>query len=92
MLIRSIFWNTETQNLMQRIDRGTQCFCRRPSTGRIDASRESLLSLVQNRSYACEGRRRCGCCVGNCHIVDPDGVCLQQQIEAHCLYEKGIMV
>ena len=54
VLIRSIFWNTETQNLMQReLDRKLSVSVDDPlNWALIDASRESLLSLVQNRSYA----------------------------------------
>ena len=90
--IRSIFWNTETQNLMQReLDSKLSVAVGDPLNWElIDASRESLLSLVQNRSYAyAKVDVNVDIWPGNCHqLLDDTGACLQQQIQSHCLYQK----
>ena len=55
----------------------------------IDASRDSLLSLVQNRSYAYATVDIDVDIYGNCHqLLNETWGCLQQQIESHCLYQE----
>ena len=89
--IRSLFWHTETQNLKQReLDGKLSVSVGDPLNWEvIDASRDSLLSLVQNRSYAyATVDIDVDIWPGNCHqLLNETGMCLQQQIESHCLYQ-----
>ena len=90
--IRSIVWNTETQNLMQReLNRNLSVAVGDPLNWDLIAeSQQSLMTLVQNRSYAyATVDVDVDVWPSNCHqLLSETGMCLHQQIKAHCQFEK----